>query len=358
MKKLVVIFTILGLLGALLSTWVMAQGNTQTQSSDSDSTAPKIKVKLETLKVTQTIDNLIQPGIVSALNDARLSFVSGGRLISRRVRVGDKVNAGDTLAKLDSTGFAIGIRAANASYQAQKEQRDQLKRDANRARQLRKEGALTSANLEKIESGLHQAESGLKAAKHALRESKRQRGESVLRAPFSGVITATYAKPGEIMGPGQAIVHLVGQDGYEIILNLPKESAKSISIESKVKIENQSSQAEGKIRKIVLNASGDRGLHAVVIDVEKEGFSNNENVNVHIELLSEDKILVPLESIIDPAGQEPFIWVVHDKRTTKRPVKLGRLYKNRVAVEGLKANEKIVVSGQHRLLEGDQVDVH
>ncbi|GEM_PF-6009940 len=297
------------------------------------------------------------PGVIRAKNQSRLSFATGGRLISQDLGLGDHVKKGDLIARLDANGFSIGVQAAGAAYRARKEQRDQLARDLQRSKKLLKQGALTRVNFEKIESALNQAESGLQASKQALRESKRKRGETRLLAPFDGVVTSLYAEAGEVISPGHPVLRLVGEDIKEVRIEVSQSMASQISIEDKVSMyTNEGVQVDAKVNAVLASVTNERGLHPIVLDLPKNSkIAEGSDVTIRIHTSPQKQTLAPLGAVVDPSGQSPFVWKVSEGKVRKVPVKLGELFEGKVSLRGIEVGADIVVAGQGRLLENDEV---
>lgn len=202
-------------------------------------------------------------GTVEA-TEADLGFTVPGRLLHIAPREGDRVVEGDTLAALENREFQAAVASAQAQLESQearlrelrsgarpqeiagaraaleaaREQEDQARREAERAQRLHQGGALSTQALEQARTRLESAvasrkqaeesldlvEEGPRAetlaaqeaataqARAALERSRAALDETVLLAPFDGLVTVRHREPGEILGPGVPVLSLMVTD--------------------------------------------------------------------------------------------------------------------------------------------------
>ena len=137
--------------------------------------------------------------VVAPVNDAQLSFSAVGRVISVDVKAGDKVTAGQTLVKLDTTLLDAKVKEAEA---------DVLAADA----QIRYLNRLATDPLhyESAQADLARAQALLDSAKATLAS------QSTLTAPFDGTIVSVDINPAETVVPGQVVIVLGDLSKYQI----------------------------------------------------------------------------------------------------------------------------------------------
>lgn len=137
--------------------------------------------------------------VVAPVNDAQLSFSAVGRVISVDVKAGDKVTAGQTLVKLDTTLLEAKVKEAEA---------DVLAADA----QIRYLNRLATDPLhyESAQADLARAQALLDSANATLAS------QSTLTAPFDGTIVSVDINPAETVVPGQVVIVLGDLSKYQI----------------------------------------------------------------------------------------------------------------------------------------------
>ena len=133
------------------------------------------------------------------IKDARLSFSAVGRVTSVDVKVGDRVTAGQTLVKLDTTILEAKVREAEANVLAADAQIRYLNRLAT-----------DPLHFESAQADLVRAQALLDSAKATLL------AQSTLTAPFDGTIVSVDIAPAETVVPGQVVIVLGDLSKYQI----------------------------------------------------------------------------------------------------------------------------------------------
>jgi len=170
------------------------------------------------------------PAKVESLNDSRLSAELMARIAAIRVRVGDRVKAGDPLVALDCRSHQSQLASQQAVLT---ELRNQLGLSTSQLKRARRLKATQSIGEEQLEQ--RQTELAVLKAKYVFQEqrivqSQIEVAQCEIRAPFDGVVTARLAQQGELAAPGTPLLRLQQLDTLEISASLrpdqdPGESA-------------------------------------------------------------------------------------------------------------------------------------
>jgi multidrug efflux system membrane fusion protein len=139
---------------------------------------------------------------VRARTESRLGFRVGGKIVHRTANVGDTVKAGQVLAQLDPQDLKLGQDAARAGLVAAQASFDQTAADFKRYKELRDQGFISSAELERRDTALKAAQAQLDQARRsrACKATRRRMQRCV--ADASGVITGVDAEPGMVVSAG------------------------------------------------------------------------------------------------------------------------------------------------------------
>lgn len=352
-----------------LSWWAYAGAQSPPSETASEATGAGSMVSLATVEEARGVAAHRAHGVAQARRRARLSFTEGGRLASRAVQVGDRVERGQVLARLEAGGQANAVRAAGAQTRELEAARAQLERDRDRARRLSAEGVRTAAQLEAVESGFERLEAQQAAARAQLRESRRRRTEAVLRAPFAGVVTDVLVEPGELLSPGQPVLRVVApESGLEVHLAVPSDIARGLSVGDVVPLSVVGARADdplgttgasARVAAVAHDAAAATRLHPVRLDVDRNAaVAAGAGVEARLAIEGSPHVVVPLAAVLNPSGQRAFVWKAVDGHAERAWVRLGRLQQSTVEVrEGLAPGDRVVVEGQAHLLEGDAVVV-
>lgn len=149
------------------------------------------------------IDGSIQP-----VRQATLAAQIGGSVLQLAVKAGDRVKAGQLIARIDDRDAAAGVlRTEAAIVQAQAESAN-AKLNAERTRDLRAKGFVSQAALDVAETQAKAAQAGLQQAQAARSQAALARGFASVSAPFDGVVQATHLDTGDLATPGRPIATL------------------------------------------------------------------------------------------------------------------------------------------------------
>jgi RND family efflux transporter MFP subunit len=161
-------------------------------------------------------------GVVRARYEADLGFRVGGKIVARRVNVGDRVRIGDVVAELDPQDLKLQVESAEAEVAAATSSVAQSKADFERYNTLRERGFASIADFDRKKAAKDEAEGRLERARRSLELAHNQLGYAVLAADADGVITATMAEAGQVVASGQAVVRLARSGEKEAVVSLPE----------------------------------------------------------------------------------------------------------------------------------------
>ena len=302
------------------------------------------------------------PGTTRAVKRANLSFVVAGRLAERPVDLGDRVEHGDLLARLDPHPFLNEVRSVEAAVAEVSSRLEQTERDRRRLTRLHAEGIASQRSLEEAVTTEDQFRASFDLAKSRLREARRAFGEATLVAPFDGTVTRVHLEPGEFAREGATIVTLSGDGGLEIEVELPESVASALveGQEAKVRFPLAGGRAvRARLKSVSRGTEGPGRLFPIVAELDPTPWvvpGMTGELLVHVS--SGAHLAVPLASIIDPSGKHPYVFRVRDGSVRRVPVEVQRLVGDRVTVSApLEAGDSIVVDGHFVLLDGDPVQV-
>lgn len=170
------------------------------------------------------IDELY-PGLVSARRQSALGFERGGRIDAISVDVGDRVVAGQVLARLDMRALDAQIAAADAQTAETAAQTALAVETEDRQGQLLERGHISQQRFDEVRTSTRAALARQNAAAAQADALRVQRDLSIVTAPFDGVVTARHADEGAIAQPGQPLIEIVEANALEIRVGLPQRIA-------------------------------------------------------------------------------------------------------------------------------------
>jgi RND family efflux transporter MFP subunit len=160
-------------------------------------------------------------GQLQATRQATVSAQSVGNVLALLVQAGDRVRAGQLLARVDDRSSSASLAQSDAGVR----QADTLARLARaqvtRQRALRAEGFISQAALDDAEAQLNAAEAGLAQAQAGRSQAALAQGYAQVLAPFDGVVQATLVETGDLAGPGRPLLTLFAPGALRAVVQLP-----------------------------------------------------------------------------------------------------------------------------------------
>jgi RND family efflux transporter MFP subunit len=168
-------------------------------------------------------------GIVRARREVDVGFRTGGRIANRVVEVGDRVQTGQELFRLDPADLTLSLRAAEADLAAAEATARQSAADAARSATLRAQGHVSASFDDQRHAAARSAAERMAAARAALDLARNRQGYTVLRAPGPGIVTALLAEAGQVVTEGQPVLRLADPSERELLVRVPESALPSLA---------------------------------------------------------------------------------------------------------------------------------
>ncbi len=302
-------------------------------------------------------------GSVEPSSALDLGFLRLGTLAERLVDVGDIVQQGDVLARLDASDLEAELRAAEAGVAIARAGL-QTTRDAfERAQELANRGVGSEIALESARNDLAAAEAALEQARAAEARASDARDYADLRAPMDGVITSIRAEPGATLSTGEAVMRLSSTDRRKVVIALSEEDAAGMVPDAEFDVtllSNRSITARAilaRVDPVSARATRTRAAHLTLDEDADAGFRLGALVTATLESGRGVLTTLPAGALI--AGAEtPTVWrVVGDRRAVERvKVATGPRAGGRVVIaEGVEPGDEIVIRGVNSIEDGQTV---
>lgn len=318
-------------------------------------------VRHASLNATQEFSGEVRPRI-----ESRLGFRVAGKLVRREVELGQRVKAGEVLARLDPQDFRLAADAAQAQFGAAVTNRDLAAADFKRFKELREQNFISGAELERRDAALKAAQAQVDQAQAQLASQRNHGSYTTLVADAAGVVTAVEAEPGQVVSAGQPVVR-VAQDGpRDAVFAVPEDKLAVMRQGSAVEVRVWPGQTQltGRVREV--SASADPVTRTYQVKVALEGKQPpplGATVTVFPKLRSEQRVAaikLPT-SALRQDGQATAVWVLDPKTMTvaSQTVQIATADGNEAVVAGgLQDGQLVVSAGVHVLSPGQKVTIY
>lgn len=162
-------------------------------------------------------------GAVQSRHEVNEAFRVGGKVVQRKVDVGQKVHEGDVLAVLDDADFRLAEEAARQQFVAATTQARQAESDRQRLEALKHDGSVSTSDDEKAQTGARTAAATAEAEARKLELARNRLKYTVLRASRSGVVTGVRFEVGQVVGEGLPMVTIASEGEPEIVADVPED---------------------------------------------------------------------------------------------------------------------------------------
>jgi RND family efflux transporter MFP subunit len=159
---------------------------------------------------------------VQARHEVNQSFRVAGKVLERRVEVGETVREGDVLAILDDTDYRLAEEAARQQREAATARARQADSDWQRMQALKHDGSVSEFDDEHAQSTLLTARAAAEAEGRRLELARNQVMYTVLRASSAGVVTSLTLEVGQVVAAGQPVIAIANQSEPEIVVDVPE----------------------------------------------------------------------------------------------------------------------------------------
>lgn len=304
-------------------------------------------------------------GEVRARTESRLGFRVGGKIVRRDADLGDNVKAGQLLAQLDPQDLRLGQEAAKAALSAAQVNHDQAAADFKRFKELRDQGFISSAELERRETALKAALAQLEQARAQSSVQGNQAAYASLLADAKGVITAVEAEPGMVVAAGTPVLRLAHDGPRDVVFAVPEDKLALIRQLAgvpgrfSVKLWGEDSTAlPAGIREISAAADPVTRTFLVKADVGKAPVKLGQTATVRVELPQTAGVTkLPLTALKEEQGRS-IVWLVDRQSMTVRAQAVqvaGADGNDAVITGGLQPGQVVVTAGVHVLNPGQTV---
>ena len=170
-------------------------------------------------------DNVPERRLVATVRprvEADLGFRIGGKVAARLVDVGDRVAAGQALARLDEADVVLQREQASAERAAASASLDEAQADLRRTNTLAGQGWTAAAAADRQKAATEEARGRMLRADRALTLAQNASTYAVLRADADGVVTAAPVEAGQVVTAGQLAVRLAHTSGIEVEVAIPE----------------------------------------------------------------------------------------------------------------------------------------
>ncbi len=308
----------------------------------------KIAVSVEKIKYGIIDQKIIATGMLEPSEALTVVSETQGKIIKVYKGKGDRVTVGDLLVKVDDEVIAANVLTAEANYA-------QYEKDKERLTRLSEENAVTKRDLEQTAIGLKKAEADLINARKALKNTS-------IKAPISGYVNNDYVTEGQLLGGGSAVCEIINNKVLKLNIYITENEVYKVKKGQEVFVNLTAfpgEQFKGKITAIAERANNAMKFNVEITlpNVDNNKLKSGLYAEAVIPVQNKKELLINRMAIVG-SMEKPEVYLAKDGKAVKCDIILGESTDNYIEVKkGLAENDKLIVSGQLNLNDGDEVKV-
>jgi RND family efflux transporter MFP subunit len=327
---------------------------------ETDTAAPAARpVRTTTVEKRETGEPLTFTGRIEAEDEVTLAFRISGRLLENNGKLGDQVQAGQIMARLEPQNELNTLQQAQAGLAAAQGQLTQARNHFERQQTLLAQGWTTRANFDVATQAQQTAQSQVDAAEAQLRTAHDLVSFTELKADAPGIITATGPGAGEVVQAGQMIARLARKDGRDAVFDVPAQLLRSAPSDPQITVgltDDPAVTARGRIREVAAQADPVTRTFEVKVGLTDPPPAMRLGATMagRLEINAGPIIDIPATALTR-INQQPAVWIVDPSTNTVsiRNVDVLRFDQARVVVsQGLDTGEIVVTAGVQALHPG------
>ncbi len=284
-------------------------------------------------------------GVVEAVNQATLSAQTAGRVLELPFDVNDYVEAGQVVVRFTDVEQVSASRRASAALSAAQADADEAELSYRRTEELVGKQLLARASLDQARARRDAARAALESARAGVSEAGEQVDYTVIKAPYSGILTERLVEVGESVRPGQPLVAGLSLDQLRVNVEVPQSDIQAIREHGAAAVllpDGRRVEASG----VVIFPYADPKTHSFRIRVElpkaNTGLQPGMTVKTAFKTGEARRILIPASALVSRSEVTAVYEVDPANRVSLRQVRVGHRLGDRIEVlAGLSAGDRI-----------------
>ncbi len=311
---------------------------------------------------TQTLNlGIAVSGTLKASQSAIVKARVAGELQDLSVREGDRVTAGQVIARIEPSEYQARVRQAQQQADAAKAQADIAQRQFDNNQALVNQGFISQTALLNSQASLNGAKATHAAALAALDLANKSLADATLHSPLTGVVAQRLAQPGERVAIEARLLEVINLSQLELEAALTAEDASRVRVgmTAHLQVEGLAQPVSAKVLRI--NPSAQTGSRSILVYLGvkgREGLRQGQFAQGSLGTESLQVLAVPVSSVRTDKPQ-PYVQVIQDGKVAHITVRTGERSEGEqqslVAVTGVSEGAQVLSGSLGAVREGVQV---
>ena len=335
----------------------LSLANSGAAAADQQSRDP-VPVQIGTVTVRPMAAYSWIPGSIVSRADARIASVIAGRVVWV-AEIGQRVREGEPIARLDDTMPRLRADDLRAQVSRAGAQRKLTSSQLERFDRLAQTQVLSTSQLDDARAQRDMSSEDVVRAEAQLNQAQYEIDQSLIRAPFPGVVTERFIQKGEYAQIGSATVRLVNTRDIEARATAALGLAANVHPGQSVTIRDHGNETSGKVRAIVPVGDDRSRQFEIRVAFDKSEWLVGTSVEVSLpSAAARTAVTVPRDALVIRQNHSYVLRVTRTNTVEQLDVTPGIAVADVVEVDGrLAPGDRLVVRGAERLSPGQAVKV-
>lgn len=310
------------------------------------------------------------PGRAEAVQFVDLSFRVSGTLQSLPARVGQAVEQGEVIARLDDRDFIVRVTGAEAGLARAVAELARAEEEFTRASVAFERGAASEMEIVRTREARNIAAANVNTLEAELQSARDALADTSLQAPFSGEISARFAENFEDIQARQPVLRIVDNSRIRFTVNIPEQMMAQVGSVEEIRCEFEAfpgqeliatvdevqREADSVTRTFPVTLVMDRPANTKILP----GMSGRAWVSrIRAEARATDEFDLPPGAVRQKAGEASFVWVIDEASgvVSRRTVEVVGISPAGIRVRGIAPGDVVATAGAAFLRDGQRVRI-
>ena len=266
-------------------------------------------------------------GLVEATQQTTVSAQTSGQVEEVLFDVDDYVTKGQVIVRLKDTEHRARVAQAEASAEAAQARLTEARRDFERVKGVFAKDMASKADMDKATAALHSAEAQAEAAAATLEQAREQLTYTLVRAPYSGIVTERLIQIGETAQPGQRLMSGISLEQLRVIVDVPQNLIAQVRASGRARVQ-QPGNGWVAAEKITVFPYADPASNTFRVRLDLKPGTTNMFPGMLVKTAfvtgSGEELVVPARAVVHRSEVTGVYVVAPDGRVTLRHIRLGR----------------------------------
>ncbi len=284
-------------------------------------------------------------GVVEAELNTTISAQTAGKISQIHFDVNDLVQKNQVVVEIDNQQQSSALKQAEAALREARARRQEAQSEFDRVEKVYAKNVVSKADFDKVKAALETARARVESALAAAAQARQQFEYTLVRAPFSGILTERMVEPGETVNVGSQLVTGVSLEKLRVVTHVPQSMYKAVREHRYAIIVTDDSEIVST--DMTFFPFADPRSHSFALRVRlPDAYADllpGMNVKVAMEVAREDKVVIPFNAVAF-RSEVTGVYIIKDGALQFRHIRLGRRLADNevVVVAGLEAGERIL----------------